>query len=426
MDNFLDNPPTVFHNLPEIKLFLEIFISTLKHDCHYYDSQNQIFKRLHAFSDFINKTAPRYNKRGLVLIDPTFEDLEFALPLYQCVKESEEQILEEVPTGYWSNWQQPSVHWSIIQSSDIANGDDGDNDSDFSDDGSYAGLFSPAPSIYDMDETGERDTTETDVWQTASAYLNGLFPKSNANGRLLRGIEAIFDFVIQLSLIYKTKSESKSLMFHACCRQFVRAISGKSILGMIHTMVNLIMDFVAILSSMMQSEDGESYFNPFADVQRLFSSWESVKDHILVLKLRTLMHHIVGMTLLPTWGIKYQNMFFNRAEQEALKRSSNSKLGFIGSIVDTVTWIGERLVNVYHTGDWSTFVLNGKTFSSWANSCYDVKLLAQQLYDPETCGFTYNQFVGKVEACLEQGENLVRHAKDVKSVDQKVLQSLLW
>lgn len=420
MNTLFRNHTTGFRNLPEIKLFTEVSTSIQTHDRHLYDEENSTYIRLARFSDVVNNSAPRYIKRGLVLVDPTFEDLEFALPLYQHVAECERQVLTEVAPVPWCEWQSPLNKWPELQSFDES---DDDSDVYSIDPSTYTSMYSdstpsPAPSVV------EGTSEDMDMWRTASAYFESLFPKSNAGNRLIRGVEAIFDFVIQLSQIYKSNLTFTSSMFFSCCRQFVRAITGRAILSMVHTMTSLIVDFCTIVTCMMQSEDAP-VFNPFANVQKLFTSWELFKDHVLVQKLRTLMHHIVGMSLLPSWGVKFQQAFFCRAEQEAMRRTSNSKLGFIGSIIDTVTWIGERMINVYHTGDWNNFLLNGKDFSSWANSCYDVKLLSQQLYDPETCGFTYNEFVGKVDACLEKGEALLTHAKDVKSVDQKVMRRLL-
>lgn len=369
---------------------------------HVYDELNLTYRRLARFSAIIENSAPRFLKRGLVPVNQTFEDLIFTLPLYQHVEACEQQVIA------WCDWQSEQNSWDTKMQSEET---------------PFVGkvdLESVAWSTAFRSSLGVESFKDSyaEMTEVLSSYL----PSIAGDRSLVRIIEATFEFVVQLTHLRALKRCDLTAMLNSICRQYLRAALGYSFMELAGKMVALFADF---LDAHLQSDDDDLGVNPFAIIQNLFSSWEMYKDHPFVLRLRSLLQKAIALAILPSWGIKFHEFLYTKAETELLKRQPVSKAGFVGSLLEAVSWIGERLINVYQTGSWNSFLLNGRDFVAWADACYKVKELSFQLYDPESCGFEYNEYVGQVEQCVETGENILAHASNLKPNERATVKRLL-
>lgn len=236
-----------------------------------------------------------------------------------------------------------------------------------------------------------------------------------------RIVEATYIFYRQLKNMGKKDSIKLSLA------QYVIAVTGKSLTSLTARLwTHLYTEFRIIFSRLgLQGGEDEPGDNPFIYVSKFLKMTTLAMDHPILVKLRSIFHHILSLCLLERFGISYDTFLFSKAEKEASQRAHTSQFGFVMSVVEGSLTILERLYDVVRTGSWAPILQNGESYAKWADEVYLLKEQSQMLHNPQANGFTYHDFVARMESALEQGDAILKWSIDLPSAAKSLVKKLL-
>jgi hypothetical protein len=232
------------------------------------------------------------------------------------------------------------------------------------------------------------------AYNAIAQFLRAITGRSMTSmlGQLYRQFDGIIEFIInQVTLIYQRIRNRFAIQSEESDEDEIEELNEPF--------------WKEIFSNFTSMEE----FNPFSVFRTLIANCETHWQHPILQKIRTLFHYIMGFGLLDRFGITYNTFFFSKAEEEALKIQHRSTSGFAYALVDGVSYIMERMFDVYRTGTWNAILHNGKEYEAWVNNVYSIKEDSLKLHNPEANGFTYHDFVCRMEDCIEKGDAILRY-----------------
>jgi hypothetical protein len=251
------------------------------------------------------------------------------------------------------------------------------------------------------------------AYNAIAQFLRAITGRSMTSmlGQLYRQFDGIIEFIInQVTLIYQRIRNRFAIQSEESDEDEIEELNEPF--------------WKEIFSNFTSMEE----FNPFSVFRTLIANCETHWQHPILQKIRTLFHYIMGFGLLDRFGITYNTFFFSKAEEEALKIQHRSTSGFAYALVDGVSYIMERMFDVYRTGTWNAILHNGKEYEAWVNNVYSIKEDSLKLHNPEANGFTYHDFVCRMEDCIEKGDAILRYKEDlprpVRTAAKKLLSEI--
>lgn len=211
---------------------------------------------------------------------------------------------------------------------------------------------------------------------------------------------------------------TKEQVYLACC-SYIHVTCGTSVGAKITTLFNTISEMIGgLFSDILETQSDESN-NPFSDFRKYFVMFEEGIDHPIILKLKNIFYYLMAHAFLEPFGITFDTFYFNKASAEANRMKYTSSVGFAFSVIDGFSYIFERLYDVYKTGTWNAIVHSGKSYGKWVDLVYSIKEDIQKLHNPEASGINYHELLGRIDLCVEQGEQILLYVKNSKTGDDK-------
>lgn len=207
-------------------------------------------------------------------------------------------------------------------------------------------------------------------------------------------------------------------VYLACC-SYIHVTCGTSVGAKLSSMFTTISDLISgLFSDILDTQNSETS-NPFSDFRKYFVMFEEGIDHPIILKLKNIFYYLMAHAFLEPFGITYDSFYFNKAAAEANKMKYSSNVGLVYSVIDGFSYIFERLYDVYKTGTWNAIVHSGKSYGQWVDLVYSIKEDIQKLHNPEATGVNYHELLGRIDLCVEQGEQILLYVKNSKTGDDK-------
>lgn len=247
---------------------------------------------------------------------------------------------------------------------------------------------------------------ELDEWDT---YLGKDEDEPTEGGFSLKNVDVnlVESVLLCIRQIFRARDAED---FTIAIVQFLKSYTGKSACAMIAEVVSKVKGILFSGVGEQQTDDG--HLNIFSKLRQLVSKAHACTKHPLLDKFRKILMYTISFATMTKIGYGIDEFFYSKAEAEALQKEYSSKTGFLASIFDAVTSLLERLVDCYHTGTWSPLIAGGHTYAAWSDSVYDIKAKSQSLHNPDACGFSYHEFLGKLQDAIDKGRAIVKYEKD--------------
>ncbi len=239
----------------------------------------------------------------------------------------------------------------------------------------------------------------------------------------VRILEATYIFYSQI--IESRKMKKKSIKYEFL--QWVIAITGRSL-------TSLTVDYWMIMSNEfkqlfhsygIQGDDDVSEETIFDRIRGYLTNAKLAFDHPIITRIRSIFHYILALCLLKRFNIDYDTFMFSKAQKEASQREYNSFGGFVMSIIEGGLYIVERIYDVFRTGSWNAILHNGEDYQKWAEDVYRIKEDSLKLHNPEASGFSYHDFMSRMEHCLDQGDAILKYSVDMPSSGKSLVKKLM-
>jgi len=163
----------------------------------------------------------------------------------------------------------------------------------------------------------------------------------------------------------------------------------------------------------------------FTMLRSNFLLTEGIVSSPLYKKMKKLVFFVLSHSILDKFGVNFDTFGYTEFEKMALEKKYNSRTGFIHTILDFTTFICERGIYVYRTGNFDGFLHNKMTYQKWFDSSELLQRQSQLMHNPEAHGFTEFEFRANLARTVEEGEAILRHSKDFDAAESRFIRKSL-
>lgn len=248
--------------------------------------------------------------------------------------------------------------------------------------------------------------------------------KKLINSDFVRILEATFILYQQVTTPSSKKHPSMKYEF----MQWIIAITGRSL-------TSLTVDYWMLITNTCRKifkdmgiqggEEEESDETIFDRIRGYLTNAKLAFDHPILVKIRNVFHYILALCLLKRFNIDYDTFMFSKAQKEASLKEHSSIGGFVMSVIEGALYIVERVYDVCRTGSWNALLHNGEDYQRWAEDVYRIKEDSFKLHNPEASGFSYHDFMSRMENCLDQGDAIMRYSVDLPYSAKTLIKKLM-
>jgi len=151
----------------------------------------------------------------------------------------------------------------------------------------------------------------------------------------------------------------------------------------------------------VQSDD-----NIFITFREYLSNFEAVKDSPLYKKVYKLIMYILSFTLFRDKNCAYTSMGYTAMEAAAMRLKFHAGPDLIYTILDTITYLGEKGYDIYKYGFSMNLIRSSSRFDRYVQECKDVQDTCANKDQMEM--LDESALLEKVEFLLAQGEDMLR------------------
>jgi hypothetical protein len=186
---------------------------------------------------------------------------------------------------------------------------------------------------------------------------------------------------------------------------------------------NLIELFKEIFGTESEMEAQSGDF--LATSRALLDKYDEIKSSPMYKKLYKFLMYAMTLSLFDDFGLTLDRCRFSALEQEAMKKKYHMGPDFVRTCLDTLLFVCERGQQCLKTGSMDPLFHSGKSYDEWYTKAGHLNRLSAFYNNLEPHGYTAFQYLAELRDCIETGEAIVRHAKQMKEFDARFLSKLL-
>lgn len=173
--------------------------------------------------------------------------------------------------------------------------------------------------------------------------------------------------------------------------------------------------------STTSSDSEDSSDLPLSSLRDFLTKWDSLKSTKTYKKLYKFLLYLVSLNIFSKIGVPVDAAAFKNLYREAKKQNLSFGPDFVHSILETIVFLCQKGYQIIVTGSIDPIYHDDSAYGKWADKVVELRLQSAYLRDPEPHGIELSTYFGQLDACIEEGEAILRHAKGVGSGDAKFI-----
>nr|QDH87658.1 MAG: RNA-dependent RNA polymerase [Picornavirales sp.] len=267
-----------------------------------------------------------------------------------------------------------------------------------------------------LDRETERLTKQQHAWQVQSGegLFAGLGAIRNAIGDTDKG-----EFVVKLLedvilLTYQLSRSRSKLDMSVAVTAFAKLRMSRS-LSMTVSERLLEIKFSELFSE-QEVQSADEYFMP---LREMLDNYTNVRSLPVFKKMYKFSMYALSLSLFDSMGVDFDTFGYSQVEKAYIKRKFTKSPDFVHCLLDTTLFVCERGYQCFITRSFQPLVHSGSAYEKWMDEAKLLKLQSTCLMNPKAHGFTYFDFLSRLNDNIEKGEAIVsffRHS--IKSEDR--------
>jgi hypothetical protein len=228
------------------------------------------------------------------------------------------------------------------------------------------------------------------------------------------------DLILLISGILNSKNKAGQIT--SICAFAKSRNCGASIILSIQT--HLLDKFEQLLS-FTDFEDTQSIETLTQYSRDFLTNFEIFRESPLFKKIYKFSMYALSFCLFQKIGLNFDTLQYTVVEQAALRRKFNNFPSFIMTCLDLVTFLCEKGIQIYKTGDINCIFHSSSTYEKFFNDAKLLEMQSKYLSNPEALDFTEHDFFDRLDSTIEVGLNISKYAKDIGRAQHAMVNQIL-
>jgi len=174
----------------------------------------------------------------------------------------------------------------------------------------------------------------------------------------------------------------------------------------------------------LQSEDeSQSWIDWCMNYKNKF---DEIRKAPIFEKIYKVIMFVTSFSVCQAVGGVFTIAWFKSLWQECQKHEFNTTGDFISFMIESILFIVKRVAVCISTRSIEPLFHNGSRYEEWYDSVRTLKLQYKFLNDPELHGFTYFDFVSRLDDAIDRGTAMYKHALATKHYEYKLVGQQLF
>lgn len=175
----------------------------------------------------------------------------------------------------------------------------------------------------------------------------------------------------------------------------------------------------------LEQQSEEIRENVFTNFRKYLGMYDKLKETSLYKKLYKFMLYMLTMGLLGD-KITFESLKFQKFEIAAVKASHQPGFDMVHCMLDTVSFVCERGLQWFQTGDVSCMFQSGSSYDAWLVKANKLIRDAKLMNNPEPHGINKFTFHSELLDTIEKGKGIVKFTAGLEKYEKMSIQRILF
>jgi len=172
--------------------------------------------------------------------------------------------------------------------------------------------------------------------------------------------------------------------------------------------------------------DVDSMYEGISSFRQYLGMYDKIKESLLYKKCYKMLLYIMAVGLLDNTKINFESLNFSKFERDAIERTHKPGFDMFHCILDTVSFICERGMYYFKTGDMLTIFHSGGSYEAWMKTALRLIKESKLLLNPEPHGISKFKFHSELLDTIEKGKGISRFTTNLEKFEKMTIQKTLF
>lgn len=152
------------------------------------------------------------------------------------------------------------------------------------------------------------------------------------------------------------------------------------------------------------------------DFRLFLGNYDKIKESEIYCKIKRFIIFTLCKISHLDMGIDFQSCGYTKLEEVTLRRKHSSNVDFVYVLLDTITFIGEKGYEIYHTGRFEKILHNSGDYSEWYEKVHEIRKVLRDV--DQNPNFVESSFLADLSELIEKGNAIKRFSKNFSRSDR--------
>jgi hypothetical protein len=170
------------------------------------------------------------------------------------------------------------------------------------------------------------------------------------------------------------------------------------------------------------SESETQSVETLRDFRLFLGNYDKIKESEIYCKIKRFIIFTLCKISHLDVGIDFQSCGYTKLEEVTLRRKHSSNVDFVYVLLDTITFIGEKGYEIYHTGRFDKLLHNSSDYTEWYEKVYELRKTLRDV--DQNPSFVESSFLADLGDLIEKGKAIKRFSKNFSRSDRLHFQQI--
>jgi hypothetical protein len=170
------------------------------------------------------------------------------------------------------------------------------------------------------------------------------------------------------------------------------------------------------------SESETQSVETLRDFRLFLGNYDKIKESEIYCKIKRFIIFTLCKISHLDVGINFQSCGYTKLEEVTLRRKHSSNVDFVYVLLDTITFIGEKGYEIYHTGRFEKILHNSSDYTEWYEKVYELRKILRDV--DQNPNFVESSFLADLSDLIEKGKAIKRFSKNFSRSDRLHFQQI--
>ncbi len=180
-----------------------------------------------------------------------------------------------------------------------------------------------------------------------------------------------------------------------------------------------------VMEQTYEAQDEEEEESLLESFRKYINMYDTIKHTALFKKVQKFTFYLLSLGLLEGVNIDFKSLNYTKAEEAAIRKSHRPGFDMIHNFLDTITFLCDRGIQFFKSGDYDVLFHSGSSYEKWLGSAHALIKSSKLMHNPEAHGLNKFKFISELKDTIEKGKAIVKFTHNMDRAEKLYVQKVL-